>query len=779
MGSAPGALRSAWADSRRALRGRRRRALLSGAGVMLSAAMLAAAVVISTGLGGGFARAVRAADLGNLIVRFDPVRAQVVAARIHALPDVAGFALRTEVTNLTIAYRSHAADDAVAEVVDGGRRQGFAVVAGRELGTRSGGILVEAGVAAAWHIKLGSRIHVRGLGPERVIGLAEGPDDVGYPLAAPRLYISRAAIDARFGPDPNPYVNFAEIWLRNPHYTNEVLVQARDLSFGLRGLQFATRDGVRVLVHQAAGIVIDLLVALSVIALATAAVMLAAASRAEVQRRMHAIGIRRAVGASRGYIALTQALEALLTAVPAAAVGAVVGWLATYGAGNRLLALLNEPGPGSALLLPLLAAWLVCVAIPVAGAAWPAWAAGGRAVITLLRGADISGAGSARRWPLRVSGPPSHERRHAVGGRGGGLTGLGVRLVAARPVRLAATVTMLACSTAFILLMLALASTLNSLATDPQELGKQYQLTANLAPRAAPLVARIPGVQAAAPRYEVHAVDGYSLGELVDVIAYRHDHTLFEAPPLASGRRLSGDGEAEVGVGLADAMGLAPGSELLLQLPSGRQLRLRVSGTVSSLDDEGLVAYVPAAALLAADPTARSQIAVRLKPDANTASVTAALKRLGAAPRDAAGAVARGAPLVAALKTILLAVAIVDGLVCMYALIQACALTVQERRRTVAVLRACGAGSVAVRRLLAGAVLALVVPAAAVGIVLERVLLGPLLSNLAAGYATLALQASDTEVLATLVGLALASAGAVWWVSRSAVRESVVTGLAT
>ena len=49
---------------------------------------------------------------------------------------------------------------------------------------------------------------------------------------------------------------------------------------------------------------------------------------------------------------------------------------------------------------------------------------------------------------------------------------------------------------------------------------------------------------------------------------------------------------------------------------------------------------------------------------------------------------------------------------CLYALIQTCALTLQERRRTIAVLRATGAGAAAVARLLAGVVLALVIPAA-------------------------------------------------------------------
>jgi ABC-type lipoprotein release transport system permease subunit len=767
-GQLAGALIEAW----QTLRTRRRRSMIAATGVALSAAMLSCAVVITDGLGGGFSRAVKAADLGDLIVRFKEQPSDQVARRIDALPDLSGYSLRTEFTQVFLARsRAQISKTGVLEVVGNGRRQGYALVAGHKLLGRGRDVLIEPGLATAWHIELGDRIYVQGLGLVRVVGLAEGPDDVGYPLGAARVYISRASIDAMFGREPNPGVNFAEIWLRNPRYLNEVLVQARDESFGLRDLQFVTRDGVRVLIHEAAGLVIDLLVALSVIALATAAVMLASASKAEVQRRLRAIGIRRAVGASRGHVALTQAVEAMLVTVPAATLGTLVGWLATNGPGNDLLSLLNEPGPGAALVLPLAAAWLASVAIPVAGAAWPAWQAGGRAVISLLRGADVRRRQTShRRWPRRMRG---HD-----GGRGGGLTGLGARLVAARPARLIATSTMLACSTAFILLMIALAATLSSLETDPQELGKHYELTAVLPPADAPLVARIPGVQAAEPRYELHAVDGYALGEIVDVIAYPHNHTLFEAPPLASGRRLSGGHEAEVGVGLANALGLAPGSTLLLQLPSGRQLRLQVSGTVSSLDDEGLVAYVPAAALLAADPSAPSQIAVLLRPGGSQTAVAAALTRLGAAPQAAAGAIERGAPLVAVLKKILLAVAIVDGLVCLYALTQACALTVQERRRTIAVLRACGAGAGAVRRLLLGAVMALVAPAALVGIALERLLLGPALSNLAANYATLELGATVPEILTIVLGLMLAAIVTIWWVARSAVRESVVTGLA-
>jgi hypothetical protein len=156
---------------------------------------------------------------------------------------------------------------------------------------------------------------------------------------------------------------------------------------------------------------------------------------------------------------------------------------------------------------------------------------------------------------------------------------------------------------AFVLLMLALASALSVLETDPGALGKRHTRTASLPPAATAQVRAIPGAQSAAPRYEVQAADSFSLCETIDVVA-PGDHTAFEARPLFSGHRLRGGGEAEVGAGLASALGLTPGSTLACALPSGAELRLRVAGIVSSLHHDGRVAYIPASALLAADPSA-------------------------------------------------------------------------------------------------------------------------------------------------------------------------------
>jgi ABC-type antimicrobial peptide transport system permease subunit len=769
MASAAG-VASALAEARRGLRARRRRVTATALGIALSAAMLSAAVVVADGLGLGFQRSARAADLPDLIVRFNPQPTSTVVQRIRALPDVAAEATRLELDNASISYGARHRQDAVAEVVAPVGRRGYAVVAGRNLRPGAREVMLEQAFAQAWNVRLGSEFDVGGLGPLRVVGLVQAPDNVGFPLAKPRFYVSGAPADDRAGAgvdrDTDARVNYAEVWLRNPAFLNEVLVQARETSFGLRNLRFATRSGVRVLLDQAAGIVIDLLVALSLIALVTAGVMLAASARAEVQRRLGAIGVERSVGASGGYITLANALEAALVAAPAATIGCAGGAVAVYAPAQRLLTLLNEPAPGAGLVAPLALCWIAAVGLPVAGAAWPAWRAGRQPVVNLLRGGDV-----ARRPRAR----PRAARR--LTGRLGGLGLLGVRLVGARRVRLVATVITLGLSTGFVLLMLSLASALSALETDPAALGKRYQLTATLPPSSASRVRRIAGVEAVAPRYELEAVDSFSLGETIDVIAYPGDHTRFEAPPLLAGRRLRGTRQAEVGQGLAEALGLGPGQMMALAQPNGRELRLRVAGVVSSLAQEGRVAYVPAAALLRADPTAPSQLAVVLTPGADQGRVVAALAALGAQPAVAAGATDRGGPLVAVLRAILRAVAVVDGLVCLYALIQSCALTVQERRRTVAVLRAVGGGSGAVRRLLVGATLALVIPAAVVGVALERFVFGPALSRLAVNYATLPLGATGAEVLVTVAGLLAAAALAVLWVARQAGRESVIAGL--
>jgi hypothetical protein len=731
------------------------RARLAFAGVLLAAAMAGAAVTVAYGLATGFDRAAREADLPDVIVRFRAERREDIDRIVRALPGVAARAYRLEVNGVFLGSGGGTSGNGAVELVGAGRR-GYAIVAGRDVDGRPNEAVIERGVADDWHVGVGDTIQVGNLGSVRVAGIAVAPDNVAYPLASvPRVYISRAWLERE-----NRFrlpVDQALIWAAGPRSVDVLLAQARATSTQVRDVRFITRGGVRVLIDSAAGVVIALLIAFSLVALGAAATMLAATAAADVQRRLAAIGVQRAIGFSRSRLAGAYALRALRTGLPAGALGIVVGALAVRGPSGALLSALNEQPPGWALLGPLAAA-LAVVAVVVAGAAaWPAWRATARPTVELLRGAELTG---ARR--LRM---------------GGGFAALGARLALARRGRAAATIAVLAVSGSVVLLMLALASLLTALRDDPGSVGKRYDLTVRLPADRVADVRAVPGVQRAAPRWVVQGADSFSLGEPVKLVAFPGNHTAFEDPPVDEGRRVRANGEAEVGVGLAQALGIGVGSTLAVQLPSGTEVRFRVVGTVRALDDNGRIAYVRPARLLAADPGTGGQIVVKLAPGADRAAVSARLSRLGAQPSAVGGATTRNGAFLGTLAALLRAVAIIDALVCLYALVQALAMTARERRGAVALLRACGGGDGAVAAVLAGAALAVVVPAAVAGIALQRFVLGPLVSRWAAGFADLPLSPGVGQVVLVAGGLAALTAAATAVVARRAMRESVVAGL--
>src|SRR5207237_457536 len=82
-------------------------------------------------------------------------------------------------------------------VVEGGRR-GYEIVAGHDLSASRADVLVEPGLARAWHLHPGSTLVVSQLGELRVAGEALEPDNVAYPLASPaRVHLGRAHVDRR------------------------------------------------------------------------------------------------------------------------------------------------------------------------------------------------------------------------------------------------------------------------------------------------------------------------------------------------------------------------------------------------------------------------------------------------------------------------------------------------------------------------------------------------------------------------------------------------------
>ena len=148
----------------------------------------------------------------------------------------------------------------------------------------------------------------------------------------------------------------------------------------------------------------------------------------------------------------------------------------------------------------------------------------------------------------------------------------------------------------------------------------------------------------------------------------------------------------------------------------------------------------------------------------------AALQRVGAAQTD-------NAAFLAVLASVLRGVGLAVGLVCLYALIQALTVTARERRGAVALLRATGADATTVCLVLAGAAIAVAVPAAVAGVALEVLVLGPLVARLAAGFAALPLAPTSGQIALVAGGLLALAALATALVARRVLREPIVAGL--
>jgi ABC-type lipoprotein release transport system permease subunit len=285
-------------------------------------------------------------------------------------------------------------------------------------------------------------------------------------------------------------------------------------------------------------------------------------------------------------------------------------------------------------------------------------------------------------------------------------------------------------------------------------------------------VRSLPGVAAAAQRFTADVADSYQLGEAFQLVAYCGERLRFEAPPLASGRRATAPGEAEVGEGLASALGLRAGTPLVTQFADGDEARFRIVGVVRAFDNDGRIAYV--------EPNARicdfrgGTTVIQLADGASRTAVAAELDRAGLDAQTVGGVTTSNARFLGVLAALLRTIAVIDGVVCLYAVVQMLALTAYERRSAIALLRACGADTLLVSLVFGGAALVVAAVAAPIAIVVERAVLGPRAADLAASYAQISLAAGTREIVAVLVGLVIVGVAASAWVGRQAVRDPIV-----
>ena len=345
----------------------RHRRWLAAAGIAAASVVVGTATTVGFGLATGFDRAAREADLPDLVARFDRETRATLDERVRALPNLEARSYRRELTGVRMLdEQGHFLRRGVVQIVLGGRR-GYAITRGRDLSARPREVVIERGLAREWDLLPGDTLTLEGLGDLRVAGVALSPDNVAFPLArAARVYVGEQEVRDAFDFRQEIRPDIALLWLRDPARADITLAQARVTSFGIGSLSFITRQGVEVLLSEAAGIVISLLVAFSLVALVAAGTMLAAGAHADVQRRLGAIGVQRALGFTPAAIAARAAGEAMVVAAPAAAAGIALGALVVAGPSAALLSALNEQPPGWALVPPLLAGLAGVVALVTA-----------------------------------------------------------------------------------------------------------------------------------------------------------------------------------------------------------------------------------------------------------------------------------------------------------------------------------------------------------------------------------------------------------------------------
>jgi putative ABC transport system permease protein len=132
---------------------------------------------------------------------------------------------------------------------------------------------------------------------------------------------------------------------------------------------------------------------------------------------------------------------------------------------------------------------------------------------------------------------------------------------------------------------------------------------------------------------------------------------------------------------------------------------------------------------------------------------------------------------VSILVALLRAIALLDGAVCVYVLVQMLALTAQERRQALGVVRAVGASRGQLALIFAASALAVTALAAPASVVLERHVIAPLVTRLTASYVSVPVIAGGAPIAIVVSAMLLAAVAAAFMVARSASREAVVTAL--
>jgi putative ABC transport system permease protein len=610
-------------------------------------------------------------------------------SRLSALPGVvATDGPRPELWDTSLVFDGQADRVNVQSADDDGASRAVsrpALAQGSWLGDGVGDVVLDRGYASSRHIHVGDTVQiasVTGLTSLRVVGLVIEPWRGLYTDSEPLIFV-RPATFATLDPDQSHWSASYSVRLAQPDQADAVLAAAPRLQ-GPGDLGVQSWQDVEASYVNWNNVYAVFLGVFSVMALLACGLIISNLIAGRVLAQYRDIGLLKALGMTPGQVTLVFLLEHMLLAL----VGGLLGLLGAFALApmflHKLTVALNttatatiEPALALALLLGVLMLTAVFTLLPA------------------LRGGRVSAITAITHGLAPARTRPSWLARLALALRLPTAVVFGVKDVFAQRGRAILTVVALTLTVVTLVFALSAESTIRNLLNHPELQGEPFDLTLQ-SQRFSPseisqLLSAHPDIAYFYSRTYYQGTHSSAGRRQAFPIRALDGNWQAATYAIREGRMFSAPGEAIVGRGLLDELGVHVGDQLDI-LVNGQPLTVRIVGRYLEDDNDGRVMQISAATPLpAATALGPGDFAIKLRSGVNADN--ARLQLLAAADYEPDIVVEHGGatpPEATALRWIVFGLSGVLLVIGLINLLATALLSVRERQREFGVAKTLG-----------------------------------------------------------------------------------------
>ncbi|MGE5636249.1 MAG: FtsX-like permease family protein [Nocardioidaceae bacterium] len=544
----------------------------------------------------------------------------------------------------------------------------------------AGQVVVGRAFALAEGIEPGDRVALQPSGGGaplrlRVVGTALDLSDCFYPECDSQMGWAAPATVARLTPEDAAGASVLLVRIAHPQAVGAFIARAKRIAgTGIHDLEYfedTRRDALNL--NRFFG---GFLAAFGAFLLVAAGIVILSAVSARVLARYRELGILKALGFTPRALTALVLVENLAIAGAGAAAGVVAGGLLAPSLQLRMSSVLER---GHATFPPGVLAGAVVTVLAIVTAA---------TLLPAVRAGRTPASQAIARGGAPVSTRPSRLAGLAARARLGPAVAVAIKDVTSRPLRTWLTIATLVVTSVAIVAALAFDRTVQGFADNPALAGDPQALTVD--PRevepseVAKAIGARPDVQASFTATERQVAVG---DESFQVSVLGGDVTR-AGYVVREGRAPSRPDETMIGYGLQERLGLGVGDTMPLAFGE-RTVDMRIVGRYAETDDDGERAIITLAGLRRVEPGADpGQFMVRVTPGADPAATARAIEAAAPGVRATVEEVDLGA--FDAFKAAFYLIAALVLAVALANLVGTTALTIRERLRDIAILKALG-----------------------------------------------------------------------------------------